>query len=562
MRTGARWLVLSLPLSLALVFCSAFSAPFATPKNAVFALTVLLLAALVLICSSGWKQGRDARRFSIAVGAYLALNVVSALVSQNRSICVESVEFAVCGVLLFAASRVALGGASKGQNTRHLQIAMTAAAVLVSVVALAQFQGVNLPGGLGAYAGSGDRMRIYATLGNPDFVAAFLAVALPAAMGLGIAAGRLRALWISASVLIGVAILLTGSRGGVIALAAGVAVIAAAGMRGSGRSRGAVLAAVAVACALAAGTHLNSRTPLESLRGRMLIWQVSLGEGAARSAMGSGPGSLAYEYPARLGRFFAEPGREALLRFASHERHAQNDYVEAWHDTGWLGLGSLLMLLGWWFGVAVRRLRACEDEARPGVAAAIAAVSALCAASLFDFPMHRAETWALFWIWMAVPLMELDVSPVPERAMAWARYAGAGLLLVAGSYFAFAPLAASYETGKGESEESSGRLESSRAADCAALRWEPWQADANFNLVRVLAKMGDYRGALEQAGVAAQYVNEPELYILRSRILEKAGRSGEARGEIEAGVRAFPYSVELRDELASHMTRGTESAGR
>jgi hypothetical protein len=359
-RRGARWMALLLPLTTALVFSSAFSTPFAAPKNAVFVLTTCALAALALLFSSGWKPQRGERRFWIAAAAYVAVAAASAMMSQSRGLCLDSVEFTVCGVLLFAASRAALGGEGRVRNTRNLQIAIAAAAVLVSLLTTAQFFGMQGPGMFGFLSNATGRMRMYSTLGNPDFVAAFLAVSLPAAIGLSITAQRLRVLCIPASVLIGAGLLLTGSRGGVIALAAGVTVIAFAGMR----RRAPMMVAVVVACALAAGTQLNARTPWESLRGRILIWQVSLGGGAARSALGSGPGTFASEYPVRLGQFFTEPGRQPLLRFASPERHAQNDFVEAWHETGWLGQD------GWDLGACWRCLARgsrlqCDSCAQP-----------------------------------------------------------------------------------------------------------------------------------------------------------------------------------------------------
>jgi Flp pilus assembly protein TadD len=71
-------------------------------------------------------------------------------------------------------------------------------------------------------------------------------------------------------------------------------------------------------------------------------------------------------------------------------------------------------------------------------------------------------------------------------------------------------------------------------------------------LVRAEAKAGDYAGALAQSKSATRFVNEPELYLLRSRILQNAGQESEARRELEAAMRLFPYSAELRAEAASY----------
>ncbi len=555
-RRYARWLLIALPFTLPLAYSSSFSAPFSAPKNAILLLATSALAALALVYTRAWKPQRDERWFYISAAAFLALNLASTPDSHRAALSAAGLEWTICGALLFAACLWLLAGEDRSTAMRNLQIAVTAAAVLVSLVVVAQFLAIDLPGAFGVYANSTRRMRMVATLGNPDFAAAFLAVALPVAMTLR--APRLRGLSIAASVLIAAAVLLTGSRAGVAAMAAGAIVIVFAATRRQVWKKLAVAAVVLAVCATAAGTIFNARTPLESLRGRVLIWQVSLSGEAAQRPLGSGPGTFAYEYPGNLGRFFAQPGRDALLRFATHERHAQNDFVEAWHDTGWLGLAGLLALLATWFALAVRRLDNADAEIRPAVATAIASVTALCVASLADFPMHRAETWALLAISMAVPLVKSGVasapgissSPLPR--FAWLRYPAAVSIVAFGSCLALAPLAASYQLAKGQSEESDGQLQPALAAYRAALRWEPSSPDANFNLVRATANAGDLSGALTQATAAAEYVDEPELYILRSRILANAGRDDEARRELQAALARFPYSRALRDEAAAY----------
>jgi Flp pilus assembly protein TadD len=123
-------------------------------------------------------------------------------------------------------------------------------------------------------------------------------------------------------------------------------------------------------------------------------------------------------------------------------------------------------------------------------------------------------------------------------------------------------LAASFEVAKGQLDEDHEHPESSSAAYRAALRWDPSSPDANFNLVRALAKAGDVSGALAQSKAAARYVNEPELYILRSRILQNADRKNEARRELEEALQHFPYSEELRREIASLPLPGAEAERR
>jgi tetratricopeptide (TPR) repeat protein len=120
----------------------------------------------------------------------------------------------------------------------------------------------------------------------------------------------------------------------------------------------------------------------------------------------------------------------------------------------------------------------------------------------------------------------------------------------------------SYSLRQGQIREREGRLEAAREAYRAALRWDRASPDANFNFVRALAKGGDLPGALAQSRVASVFVNEPELIILRSRIQQNAGYRDQAINELRAGIRVFPYSQELREELASCASIEATATGR
>jgi len=534
-----------LPLAVALVHSSAFIAPFSAPKDAVFLFASAVIAALVLLA---FPVRIGERGFWIAAAVFVVIMVAAGLTSSRPRLSLDAVAWTVSGVLLFFGSVRLLEGKDRSAQFRNVQIAITASAVVVAVIALAQFQGLST---FGVDAGAASRMRMSSTLGNPDFVAAFLAVALPAAIALALRPRRLRVPSIVAGLLIAIATLLTGSRGGVIAMATGIAVIGFAAMRSRRWIKAAIVAASLLACAVALGTSLNARAPMEALRGRIFIWQVTLSDHAVLRPLGGGPGTFAYDYPLSLGRFFSEPAHQPLLRFASRESHAQNDFVEALHDTGWLGMLSLLAVLAAWFLVALCSLGNSDAQTRPAIAAAIASVAAFCTAALFDFPMHRADTFALLCISMAVPFASIEGRSKPVPRSAWWSYAGAVLLLLLGSYFALGPLAASCELAKGELAEKDGRFEQALVLYRSALQWQPSSPDANFNLARALAKTGDFEGALAQSAAAEYYVNEPELYLLRGRILENQGRDDEALRKLHRGLLKFPYSKELRDEIAA-----------
>jgi O-antigen ligase len=537
-KTCAHALLAVLPAALALVYTGALEPAFSTPKNAILTSVVALLTALALVSRMRWQPARDERAFCWLAAALAASTLLSAATAANRWITAASVTHTLCGPLLAASMLQILYGKAPEENWRKIQRSIVLAGIVVALVTVAEF---FLPPASG-------RMRLHSTLGNPDFVATWLAATLPTALALAARASRGRSIWLAAALLITLAALLTGSRGAVLAMAAGLAVMALCWLP-RWRGRLAALAIVATLGLLACATALNPRTTQESLRGRLLIWQVTLSNGAAASPLGSGPGSFAHDYPVQLGHYFTPPGRASLLRFARLERHAENDYVELWHDTGWLGLAVFLVMLAAWLHLAWRKQQAASNQDRALTIAAMATVAALLAAALVDFPFHRAETWALLWLMLAAPLTQPAPSATMPATRNWLRLAAALLIVAAGAAFTLVPLAASYQLAKGNTEEDANHLEAARDAYSAALCWDHTSADANFNLTRVLAEMENYPAALEQAKHAAIYVDEPELYLLRARILANVGRPSEARQQTRQALARFPYADVLRQEL-------------
>jgi O-antigen ligase len=541
-----RRIVVSLPLLLGLTFIPALASPFSVPKTAIFVLLSFVFGGLVLSTASDLKMREGERNLWIAVLVYIAIVVTCAAVSPLRYLSTSRVAFATGGLLLFGAARFVLAG-----KTRALLLTISGTATLVALFTIAQFWNLDLLAFSGVSGVSASRMRMYSTLGNPNFVASFLAAAVPAPIALALGKCHQRAPWIVTSLVIAMGIVLTGSRAGVLALVAAVVVFGAITIRNR-VAWWSVIAGLAIVCVCVAIVHFNPRTATESLHGRYFIWKVTLADGAARSALGSGPGSFGYLYPIRMGRFFSDPSHANLLRYAGHERHAQNDFVEAWHDTGWLGLTSLLAIFGLWLGLMRIHLRDEQASVRAATATAVAGVAALLVTAMFDFPLHRAETWTLLWLWMAVPFAKQE-SPTP-RALRFVpvRCFGAGLLIVVGGCFAFVQVASSYWLRQGQIQEREGHVEAARKSYRSALRWERESPDANFNFVRAMAKTGDLSGALAQSHVASRFVNEPELIILRSRIQQNIGNIDLAMHELQSGMRMFPYSQELREELASY----------
>ncbi len=248
---------------------------------------------------------------------------------------------------------------------------------------------------------------------NRHHFAAYMELALALPLGLllsGAIEPDKRPLYIFAVVLMGIALIMTGSRGAMISFVAEAAFLVifasfvpgeGARQRGEKRGRiGATFKRVALALALvlalfggavlfgggAALSRLvgtvNSDDPTT---GRAHFWGATLDIIRAHPLTGSGLGSYGLAYT-------QYDSRNGLLRL----EQAHNDYLQLMSDAGIIGVG-----LGVFFIVALFRTgfarRETEDPFRRGVATgALAGCFAVLVHSFFDFTLHTTANALLF----------------------------------------------------------------------------------------------------------------------------------------------------------------------
>jgi len=300
------------------------------------------------------------------------------------------------------------------------------AAAVVAAVAVVQRAGLD-PWRLAGWAPSAEyaspRMRAYATLGNPNFVASVLAVSLPWAIVVFSGAGA-RVL-VSAALVTG--ILATGSRVGLVAAGAGLASLAwasrpvvrlpakSAGQERRGPTSAAkpALAILVLAVVVVLAAALSERAVMESIAGRLLPVRVAWPQAPHHPIFGLGLGAVARDYATWQAAFFADPTHASLARFAGDFDHLHNEPIEWLVETGLVGLAA-------WVAVVVLALRAGARRGEPPDArahtmrtAALSALVAVAAVSLADFPLHRPADYLAVWLALAVA-----ARPAPGRAEA------------------------------------------------------------------------------------------------------------------------------------------------
>ncbi len=363
------------------------AAPFSTPK-------LVLLAAWVAAGLLAAAAGRipllaalDSLLYGLVLG-WIGLVSVSAILAPHVSAEVLLLALLPAGAFVLQAGLKPPPAAVLG--------AVAAAGAVVALVAVLQYAGADpfrLFGWATPAAGS-PRMRVFSTLGNPNFVAAFLTAAAPAAW----AAGRLLpdrrrriAVLSAGGLLLAVGILATGSRAPALA-ALGVAAWA---LFRSLKKRH--LAVLPILFGLVLVGVSTARPLADTLAGRFFIWRVSLPHAFESPLVGGGPGSFQLNYPAWETARLAVAGDEA--RYAGFQRHSHNDYLETLVD---YGVPGLLLLLAVPAVVLGRFCFAKRADADPTAEGSAAGAVALLALALVDFPLHRPAEALLFWLFLAV----------------------------------------------------------------------------------------------------------------------------------------------------------------
>lgn len=208
-------------------------------------------------------------------------------------------------------------------------------------------------------SGSEDVARVSGTVGDPNEFAALLVAALPLAIALAAGHGwhrRLRALGAGAAALSVAGILLSVSRGGLVALA----VVLIAGLVLAGRWRAKLLLIVPLVVGASAGYLLSDPGALQRLTtgnagtGRTDLWTVGLRIVADRPVQGVGAGNFA---DATI-NYLLRPGvlpRSDLID--NTPKVAHNMYLEVLADLGLPGALLFACLIGVAFACGLRAAR-------------------------------------------------------------------------------------------------------------------------------------------------------------------------------------------------------------
>jgi O-antigen ligase/tetratricopeptide (TPR) repeat protein len=239
--------------------------------------------------------------------------------------------------------------------------------------------------------------RVFGTYALPNSMAGLLLLAIPAAVAFtaGARRWRARAALLAGTLLMGVALWFTGSKGSGIAAAVIVGIVAVMHRRWAFQRPKLVfggLAALLLAAGLTVGLSSAVRGKLSaaadklgaSSRVRLDYWSAAIDMWQSRPITGVGPGNFQNHYL-----------RHASI-LAEEVKHAHNDYLEILAELGPIGLAAYLLF---WGGAVRRGTRAIEQPGiRPGWApppatAAIVGTFTILALAMWRHPLVGTKPW-------------------------------------------------------------------------------------------------------------------------------------------------------------------------
>ena len=137
---------------------------------------------------------------------------------------------------------------------------------------------------------------------------------------------------------------------------------------------------------------------------RIAIWLNSWESAKAYPVLGAGGGNFIYVQPQRYSPKLLE--KEEWLHYAGmYTNSAHNELLETWVETGLIGLGLLLLVLGGAFVALIRKMAQLRQNR---VARRVYAVTACMLLAFFidaqmSFPLRLPFTQLLFWALISIP---------------------------------------------------------------------------------------------------------------------------------------------------------------
>ncbi len=440
-----------------------------------------------------------------------------------------------------------------GNRPTVVPVLLVFAGAISAWYSMIQFAGFDVVSSLAA-PGS----RPFSTLGNPDFLAAFLVAVLPYAVIRWLTfPGLLRGV---ICLSMAVALLITQSRGAWLGVAASLAaaplllLVAGRRLRLNSGLRITLIAATG-AVVIFFSLHDQARERLSNIAsirhfdaaGRLFMWRASMEIIRERPLLGWGLGSYGQVYPRKAAGLLQ--ARDTFPYFYTENAH--NDYLQLPAEIGLLGFGLTI----WLWVLFFRRAWLVFQAGNLFGLGAMLGFLALQVNALFNFPWYLLPVHGWFWLtfgslYMLSPSGEAGravqqgyAAPVPVKAvLGWV------FLLFAGSVLAARDLQANaWLKFSGDFEASSRWREAFACAERSLLRWGVWEGRhrAANNASRAAYHLGDFAAAEQYARASLAFFPDwPATWSHLGLILARRGQYDKAQTACRRALALNPHQAD------------------
>lgn len=391
-----------------------------------------------------------------------------------------------------------------------------------------------------AIRGSEPGYRIFAGWNNPNGLASMLVLAFPVGLARCASAERVRALGLgSGTVLIGIALVLTQSKGGLAALGVGVVacVITVLASKGLGKRLVPMLGLAAVAAVLGWAVLTNASRQAGAGPGRLASADSTSQQSSGyRIQLWKGTLQLATERPSGWGlgsyRFVSARPGVTPMTYSSHQT-----WLQTAAETGLLGLGLLVGLFAVWLRLAVGGIRFLTWERKLGLAGCVGAVAAVSAHGFVETNLGFLGVLFGTTYVMGCALCLSNDGTSPESMPSSARNVLLAGLVVSGLFLGI--LAARNEAEKSHAAQllmqgdGQGSVAAAQSAFSASLG----------NDGEALALQARANGKLSLMERAASLTPVPRTYRMLSDLAEAQGDDLTALSALERGLRLDPNNL-------------------
>jgi len=364
--------------------------PFSTPKTILIGAFVLL-AGIFGVLSGRLNRPKLPVLFLVSLAAFVSAQMFSSFFGEFLSNKLLWLNASCIGWFFLVLSN--------RSNALHMAIAMILACAVIAFIALLQSFGLDPFSvfGLSTSWHDSPRMKVFGTLGNPNFVAAILVPGIFLSVSLGRIIKK-RALFFCLGALIVLGVLATGSKAGVLGI---ISALLWLGMLKRLAVRRIILAGVLLTVVMV--LFMQSRSLTTTMAGRFYIWKVSASHLLERPLSGHGPGAFEPKFIEWETQYWRDgKGVAEEKEFAGIQKHAHNDYLETIVESGFPGFIGFISLLLTFFLFTFRQAANGGEL----VAGASAGMMALASIAMIDFPFHRPA--ALFFAWTLIAIVFLE----------------------------------------------------------------------------------------------------------------------------------------------------------